>query len=279
MLAPLLTETVDGVLRITFNRPEKHNAQNTEMLEMLRDVLRDAAVDPALRVVVLRGAGRSFSAGHDLREVASHPDYAEAVTTAEGRRRWEQRLFVEPVELLQDLPVPTICQVQGNCLAGGLMFAAATDFAIAADDAVFGSTIITSMGLNDAEVPYFSWLLGSRRAKQVLWLDERLDARAAREAGLVNWVVPVAELDAKTDAVVRKLLTIPRETLELSKGTFGFMEERRGRRDLARYHFASHSYSHQTDVARAIAAQRTAAVREGRSPIADGQRGTVAGLS
>ncbi|PWU61064.1 hypothetical protein DLE60_07565 [Micromonospora globispora] len=271
--APLLVERCDGVLWLTLNRPEKHNAQNAEMLELLRDALRDAAQDADLRTVVLRGAGRSFTSGHDLREIVVNDDYAEAISTAEGRRRWEMRLFVEPVQLIQELPVPTICQVQGSCLAAGLMFAAAADLVVAAEDAVFGSPIISAMALNDAEVPHFAWRLGERRAKQALWLDERLTADEAKRLGFVNWVVPVDELDAKVRSVVAKLVRIPRETLELSKASFTFMEERRGRRDFAAYHFASHSFSHQTHVARQVADSRAARVRSGASPIQGRQRG------
>ncbi|WP_257016319.1 enoyl-CoA hydratase-related protein [Rhodococcus sp. ACS1] len=270
---PLLIERRDDVLWLTFNRPDKHNAQNAAMLEVLRDVLRDAAQDRELRALVIRGAGRSFTAGHDLREMVVNEDYAAAIETAEGRRQWELRLFVEPVQLLQDLPVPTICQVQGNCLAAGLMFAAATDLVVAADDAIFGSPIISAMALNDAEVPHFAWRLGERRAKQALWLDERLTAEQAERIGFVNWVVPVDELDAKVQSVVDRLVTIPRETLELSKASFTFMEERRGRRDFAAYHFASHSFSHQTHVAREVAKSRVETVRSGASPVQGSQRG------
>jgi enoyl-CoA hydratase len=270
---PLLAEREGDVLWVTFNRPEKHNAQNAAMLEMLREVLVSASTDASLRVVVLRGAGRSFTAGHDLREMVVNPAYADAIETAEGRRAWERRLFVEPVQMFQDLPVPTVCQIQGSCLAAGLMFAAAADLVVAADDAVFGSPIVSAMALNDAEVPGFAWLLGERRAKQTLWLDERLDAREAERLGIVNWAVPLADLETKVRSVVDKLLAVPRETLELSKASLAFMEERRGRRDFAAYHFASHSFSHQTHVARTVAEERIALVEAGKSPVQGKQRG------
>jgi enoyl-CoA hydratase len=270
---PLLAEREGGVLWVTFNRPGKHNAQNAAMLEMLRDVLVSASSDASLRVLVLRGAGRSFTAGHDLREMVVNPAYADAIKTAEGRRAWERRLFVEPVQMFQDLPVPTVCQVQGSCLAAGLMFAAAADLVVAAEDAVFGSPIVSAMALNDAEVPGFAWLLGERRAKQALWLDERLDAREAERLGVVNWTVPLADLETKVRSVVDRLLAVPRETLELSKASLAFMEERRGRRDFAAYHFASHSFSHQTHVAQAVAEERIALVKTGRSPVQGKQRG------
>lgn len=271
--SPLLVERENDVLWLTFNRPEKHNAQDAAMLEALREALVRAGADTSLRALVLRGAGRSFTAGHDLREMVVNPMYADAIETAEGRRAWEKRLFVEPVQMLQQLPVPTVCQVQGSCLAAGLMFAAAADLVVAAEDAVFGSPIVSAMALNDAEVPGFAWLLGERRAKQALWLDERLDAHEAERLGVVNWTVPLADLEAKVRSIVDKLLGIPRETLELSKASFAFMEERRGRGDFAAYHFASHSFSHQTQVARTVAETRAASVKAGVSPIQGRQRG------
>lgn len=275
--APLLVEREDGVLRLIFNRPEKHNAQNTEMLELLRAALLAAREDPTLRVLVLKGRGPSFSSGHDLKEIVSNAPYSEAIKTAEGRRKWEERLFVEPVEIIQDLPIPTVCQIQGNCLAAGLMFASAADLVVAADDASFGSTITSAMALNDAELPYFSWRLGERRAKQVLWFDERLSAEEALRIGFVNWVVPNAELETKVDEVVNQLLSIPRETLELSKGSFAFMEDRRGRKDFSRYHFASHSFSHHTYVAKEVARTRTENVKSGKSPVQGRQRAGASG--
>ncbi|WDZ83806.1 enoyl-CoA hydratase-related protein [Micromonospora cathayae] len=254
----ILVDDVDDVRWLTLNRPTVHNAQNTAMLEALLAVLEDTHRRDDLRALVLRGAGPSFSSGHDLRESAVNPAFAEAIRTADGRRRWERRLFVRPVELLEDLPIPTVCAVQGHCLGAGVMFAAAADLVVAADDAVFGSPVVTALAVNDAEVPSFAWELGVRRAKQALWFDERLDAAEAHRIGFVNWVVPADRLTATVEDVVRRLLAVPAETLALSKATFAFMQDRLGRRDTARYHFVNHVLSHQTEPAQAAAAARRA---------------------
>ena len=258
---PILVTDHADVRRILFNRPQVHNAQNTELLESLEEVLEETSRLPDLRAVILGGTGRSFCSGHDLKEIVTNERYADAIRTAEGRRRWEQRLFVRPVEMFEDLSVPTICRVQGNCLAAGMMFMAAADLVIAATDAVFGSPVIQTMAVNDAEVPYFAWLLGSRRAKQALWLDDRLSADEARNLGLVNWVVPPEQLDETIESIVDQLLKVPAETLALSKASLAFMEERRGRRDAARYHFANHCFSHQTSAAIRAADARASRVK------------------
>jgi enoyl-CoA hydratase len=253
-----------AIRRITFNRPRTHNAQNPAMLTRLAEVLDETRRDPGIRVLVLAGAGRSFTSGHDLKSIGSDAAYAANAATAEGRYWQELRLFVEPVRMFRELTIPTICRVQGYCLAAGLMFVCSSDFAIASDDATFGSPVLTSQAVNDAEVPAFAWRVGERRAKQAIWLNERLTAADALEAGLVNWVVPEAELDAKVDAIAEQLLSVPPQALALSKATFQFMADRMGRSDVDSYHYVMHQFTHQTAEAQAILAERVRAQDEAK---------------
>jgi enoyl-CoA hydratase/carnithine racemase len=241
------------VRTITFNRPEVHNAQNPEMLEMLIDALAATArlTPDRCRVVVLEGAGKSFCSGHDLRAVIDDSQYAANAATPEGRYRQEMELFVQPLYMFRDLPMPTICKVQGHCIAAGLMFCASADFVAASDHARFRSPVMVTQGVNDAEVPALAWRIGERRAKQLLWLDEEMSASEARNAGLVNWVVPEALLDDKVGSVAERIVLMPPGVLSLSKATFAFMADRMGRTDVDRYHFLSHQFSHQTAEARA----------------------------
>ena len=262
---PLLVEDRDRVRWLWFNRPRVRNAQNTAMLEALERALDDTRRTASIDALVLAGKGAAFSAGHDLKEIVANPDYAAAIATAEGRWRWEDRLFVRPIQMLRELAIPTICRVQGHCVAAGLMFAASTDFVVASNDATFSSPIIPRMAINDAEVPAFAWLLGERRAKQLLWLGETLGAEEARAVGLVNWVVAPDELDAKIDQITGRLLAIPSETLAMSKATFRFMADRRGYRDTVDFHFMAHSLSHQTSGAKAAVEQREKDISKGGS--------------
>lgn len=242
---PVLVEDRGEVRWVTLNRPGARNAQDQVLLERLTEILADPTTGAA-RVLVLAGAGPSFSSGHDLKEAAFNPRYRANIETVEGRFRQERDLFVRPVELLRTLPIPTICRVQGHCLAASLMLAGACDLVVSSEDATFGSGVTRAMGAADVEVPWLAWTVGSRVAKQLTWLSEQLDAHAAQRAGLVNWVVPAEQLDAKIGEIVNELLTVPRDALELSKLSLRFMEDRRGAADAFAYHFLAHQLSHNT---------------------------------
>lgn len=254
--APILVEDRDAVRHITLNRPRTHNAQSPQLLREFERVLLETRDDKRVRVVVVKGAGKSFSSGHDLRAAVDDPDYRRNLESVEGRLWQELELFVRPVELLRELHVPTIAQVQGHCIAAGIMLMDAADLVIAADDARFTSAVTRDQGADDVEIPTLSWSLGARRAKQFLWLSEVLSAEQALELGIVNWVVPRAELDAKTQAICDELIKVPREALALSKLTFRFIEQRRGRADAADYHFLTHQLSHNTLEAKRLLAER-----------------------
>jgi len=252
-MADEILVTDDGpVRRIALNRPRARNAQNAALLRALEAACLDTARTESVRVVILAGNGPSFSAGHDLKEAVVNPEYRANLETAEGRLWQEADLFVRPIEALRDLRVPTIARVQGHCIAASMMLIGAVDLVVAADDAVFASRVTRDMGAADVELPALAWALGERRAKQLLWTSAALSASEAQALGLVNWVVPEAELDAKVASVVESLMEVPREALALSKLSLRFMEDRRGRADASAYHFMAHQLSHQTSDAKAL---------------------------
>jgi enoyl-CoA hydratase/carnithine racemase len=265
--APLIVDDRGSVRWIMFNRPKVHNAQNVAMLESLDSVLVETARSRTVRVVVLGGNGPSFCSGHDLAQMASNEQYKDNNRTAEGRYRQELRLFVEPVERFRSLPMPTICRVQGHCLAAGLMFVATADFVVAADDARFGSPIVRNMAVNDAEVFTYAIRLGERRAKQLIWLDDRMDAVEAERYGMVNWVVPSDKLDAKVEEVAARLADAPPTAIALSKATFQFAADRAGERDINRFHYALHQFSHQTSEAESALSERVSRLVAGGSAV------------
>src|SRR4051812_1569864 len=256
MADEILIEDDGPVRRIVLNRPAARNAQNAALLRALEAACLDTARTESVRVVVLAGNGPSFSAGHDLKEAVVNPEYRANLETAEGRLWQEADLFVRPIEALRDLRVPTIARVQGHCLAASLMLIGAVDLVVAAEDAVFASRVTRDIGAADVELPSLAWALGERRAKQLLWTSAALSASDAQALGLVNWVVPEAELDAKVASVVESLLEVPREALALSKLSLRFMEDRRGRADASAYHFMAHQLSHQTSDAIALLHER-----------------------
>lgn len=247
---------------VTLNRPATRNAQNEEMLSELARVFAQTREAPEVRVLVLAGAGGSFSSGHDTKEAAFNPRYRANIETVEGRFRQERDLFVRPIELLRGLPIATVCRVQGHCMAAALMLVGACDLVVASDDARFSSGVTKVMGAADVEVPSVYWALGERRAKQLTWLSETLDAQDALRMDLVNWVVPGADLDDKVQSVVDELLSVPLEAISLSKLSMRFMESRRGRTDTEAYHFLAHQVSHHTTEAVELLRRRVAELEQ-----------------
>jgi enoyl-CoA hydratase/carnithine racemase len=263
----VLVSDRDGVRTILFNRPGVHNAQDVTMLRELDTVLAQTANDQSVRVVILGGVGRSFCSGHDLREMARNRSYADNAATAEGRYRQETELFVTPVRRFRLLPMPTVCRIQGHCLAAGLMFAASADFCVAGESSVFGTPVLRVMGVNDTEVPCLMTRVNERVAKEMIWLGRQLSAAEALAAGLVSCVVPDEQLDARCEEIVAALVAAPPEALRLSKDVFQFIADRRGEWDVGRYHFISHQLSHQTTEAGGLLKERLNRIAAGDSPV------------
>ena len=199
-------ENGGAVLKITTNRPQVLNAQSRILLAELDDAFRRAADDPDVRVIILAGAGKHFSAGHDLGSPQELEDQQktplEAGFKGEYRRLWER--FFENTMRWRDLPKPTIAQVQGYCIMGGMMIASACDLIIASDDALFADR---SVGWGSAHVQYFAmpWDIGARKAKEYLFTGDFITAHQAEKAGMVNRVVPRAELEEETMALALRI--------------------------------------------------------------------------
>ncbi len=187
----LLVEDLGPVRRLTMNRPGSLNALDRELVDAMSGALDDAAADEDVRVLILRGAGRAFSAGYDLNE-----DAAGGVLDA---RRWHEDLQHSTEEMLKflDHPKPVIASVHSYCLAGGTDLMLACDLAVAADDAYFGYVDVRfGSGVVSMFLP---WVVGVRAAKELLFTGEdRVSAAEALRLGLVNRMVPREELDAAT---------------------------------------------------------------------------------
>ena len=197
----------DGALRhLVLDRPDKLNALSRPMVEELDRRLHEAGRDPATSVVVLSGAGRSFCAGYDLTEDLTD-DPAELHRLL---RRDLDRLLT-----LFDLPVPVIGRVQGHCLAGGCDLMMMCDVVVAAEDAVFGLPEITFGSAVVANV--LPWLVGARKAKELMLTGERISGVEAHRIGLVNRVVPETELDREVDSIARRIAGFDRTAVGLTK--------------------------------------------------------------
>jgi enoyl-CoA hydratase len=183
----------DSVATISLNRPEAANAQNAELLNQLDERWMAAAEDPAVKVIVLRGNGKHFSAGHDLKAGAG----SVAKITLGDLYQFESRHYVGYSLKWRNVPKPSIAAVQGVCIAGGLLLAWPCDLIIAADDAKFSDPVV-AMGVAGVEYHGHTWEFGARLAKEVLFTGRPVTAEEALRVGMVNRIVPRAELDSAT---------------------------------------------------------------------------------
>lgn len=189
-----------GVATVSLNRPDVGNAYDGTLVQGLHAALDALAAAAGVRAVVLRGNGRHFQAGADLRWVAAVAASSEADGVAVSRAT------AEAVRRLNAVPAPTIALVQGGCFGGGTGLVAACDIAIAADDAVF-SISETRWGLMAGIIlPQLADAIGVRQVRRYALTGERFDAREARRIGLVHEVVPRAELEAAGARVVDQVL-------------------------------------------------------------------------
>ncbi|MCF8159278.1 MAG: enoyl-CoA hydratase/isomerase family protein [Polaromonas sp.] len=200
MYATLDIERTGQVATVWMNRPEVFNAFNEQLIADLSDACHKLDADAGVRVVVLGGRGRHFSAGADLNWMRRAAEGSEADNLADARR------FAGMLRLLSGLSKPTIARIQGAALGGGTGLAAACDMAVASSDAVF-STSEVKFGIIPAVIsPYVLRAIGPRHALRYFQSAERISAERALAIGLVNEVTPVDALDAGVAALIEPLL-------------------------------------------------------------------------
>jgi len=193
----ILFETFSTVARITLNRPERANALNGDALREIGEAMDRAEDDAAVRAIVVRGAGATFSSGFDLKE--------QMEQRPSGAEHWRPilRRDFDTVMRFWRCPKPTIAAVRGACLAGACELALACDLTIASEDAVFGEPELKfGAGIVVMILP---WLVGAKAAKEIILTGGDVSAQRAREIGMVNRVVPAAELDGAAIALARHI--------------------------------------------------------------------------
>ena len=198
-----------GVVTLTLNDSARFNALGSEMLAALQQALDAIAQDDSVRVVVLAGAGKAFCAGHNLKDMAAHPELA-----------WYQQLFAQCNRVmlsLHKLPVPVIARVQGMATAAGCQLVAQCDLAVAAEGATFATSGI-HYGLFCAtpSVPLVR-NVPVKRAMEMLLTGDFIDAPTALAQGLLNRVVPADALDAEVEKLVQSILQKPRVAVAMGK--------------------------------------------------------------
>jgi enoyl-CoA hydratase len=223
---------------VTLNRPEYGNAQNSAMTYALDDAFYQAASDDAVAVIVLSGAGKHFSAGHDIgtpgRDIDTSFDrraglWWDHVGKLGGESRYarEQEVYLGMCRRWRELPKPMIAQVHGACIAGGLMLAWVCDLIVAAEDAFFADPVVR-MGIPGVEYFAHPWVMGPRQAKEFLFLGERITAARAYQLGMINRVVPRDQLADEVTTMAAKIGAMPRLGLALTKKAVNQAEDAMG---------------------------------------------------
>ncbi len=239
----LLTEQIGPVRRITLNRAEMRNAQSQQMLDELDTAFEAARLDSATRVVVLAANGPHFSAGHDLKQAQAE----RAEFTVEERWAYEEQRYFGYCMRIWDFPKPTIAQVQGGCIAAGLMLANMCDLIVASEDAFFSDPVTHTMGAASLEVLIHPWVLGLRQAKEMLFTGERISAQQAREFGMINRVVANDRLGEDTLALAQRIAKAPPFAMQLLKKSLNRSMDVQGMRQALSAHFDVHQLSHVTE--------------------------------
>lgn len=203
----------DGVTTLTLNRPQARNALSLGMLEALRTALAEIAADAGVQVLIIAGSGPAFCAGHDLKELRAgnyDPGYVD-------------RLFAACAEVMQaivHLPKPVIARVHGVATAAGAQLVASADLAFAADDARFATPGVNIGLFCSTPMVALSRNLTRKHAMQMLLSGDLIDADTAFRFGLVNDVVPAAELEQRTLAFARQIASKSPLTLAIGKEAF-----------------------------------------------------------
>jgi enoyl-CoA hydratase len=247
-------EKIGPVAYVWMNRPEFANAQNSAMTYALDAAFSAVAADDEVRVAVLGGKGKHFSAGHDIGSPGRDIDKSfDRVATlwwdhadqsgAESRFARESEVYVGMCRRWRDLPKPTIAMVQGACIAGGLMLAWACDLIIATDDAYFADPTVR-MGVPGVEYFAHPWQLGPKKAKEFLFLGDRITASEALRVGMVNRVVPRSDLATTTQDLAQRIAAMPRLGLALCKRGINQCEDLMGLRDGIDSVFGLHHVAH-----------------------------------
>lgn len=239
----VVSEQRGAVSWIWLARPEQRNAQSCQLLDELDAAFAAAVADDSVKVIVLTGRGDHFSAGHDLKEAQE----SRAGFSVEERYTYEERRYYDYCMRILDCPKPTIAAVQGACIAAGFMVANMCDLIVASEDAVFADPVGRTLGAAAVEVLIHPWVLGARRAKEILFTGERFGAADALAWGMVNRVVARADLETETGALAARIAEAPGFALKLMKRSINRSIDMQGLRSALSAHFDTHQLSHVSE--------------------------------
>jgi len=249
----VLYDVRDGIAWITMNRPEYHNAQNGRMTYLLDGAFQRAVADDEVKVIVLAGEGKHFSAGHDIGTPGRDVHLSQDRVTMwydHANKEGGEFLYVREAEAYlgmcrrwRDIPKPTIAAVQGACIAGGLMLAWVCDLIVATDDAYFSDPVVR-MGIPGVEYFAHPYELNPRIAKEFLFTGNKMGAERAYQMGMVNQISTRESLTADVEALATKIAAMPRLGLALTKQAINNVEDLQGKRSAMEAAFAWHHFTH-----------------------------------
>ncbi|MEK9988645.1 MAG: enoyl-CoA hydratase [Halieaceae bacterium] len=246
-------EVAEGVAWVTMNRPEYHNAQNGRMTYLLDDAFKRAVADDDVKVIVLCGEGKHFSAGHDIGTPGRDVHLSQDRVTMwydHANKEGGEFLYVREAEAYlgmcrrwREIPKPTIAAVQGACIAGGLMLAWVCDLIVATDDAYFSDPVVR-MGIPGVEYFAHPYELNPRIAKEFLFTGNKMGAERAYQMGMVNQISSREALRDDVAALAQKIAAMPRLGLALTKQAINNVEDLQGKRSAMEAAFAWHHFTH-----------------------------------
>lgn len=253
-LSTVRYEVVDpgdhGIAVVTLNRPESRNAQNKRMTYEMNACFDDASRRSDVKVIVLQADGPHFSSGHDLRDTESSREFDSVFSGGgfgrpgqEGYMAYEEEVYFQMCWRWRNIPKPVLAAAQGKTIAGGLMLLWVCDVILAADDALFSDPVV-GMGVNGVEYFAHPWELGARKAKELLFTGDWVTAQDAKALGMVNQVVPAAELREYTMAMARKIALRPSFALKLAKESVNQTLEAQGQWTAFRAAFSMQHLAH-----------------------------------
>ncbi len=216
MTETILLEVREGVATVTLNRPEVLNALSDDMVAALVEVMTRVETDEATRCVVLRGAGDHFMAGGDVK--GFHGRLAETPAERSAHFRAKIHRLHPAILAMRRMPKPVVASLRGAAAGFGLSLALATDLAIAAEDAYFTlAYCLIGTSPDGGSSFHLPRIVGLRKAMEIALLGERFNAETAQRLGLVNWVVPSADLEAETAKLAARLANGPGHALGETK--------------------------------------------------------------
>lgn len=250
--AVLYEQPCEGVVRIVLNRPDKANAQNLKMLYGLNESLDKAAADDSVKVIIVAAAGKHFSSGHgpmggdddySLSDVAIGTSLGFAQPGPEGHWAFEEEVFFGLCWRWRNIPKPTIAEVQGKVIAGGLMLVWPFDLVVAGEGATFQDPVV-AFGVNGVEYFGHPWEFGVRKAKEMLFTGRAITAKTAKELGMVNQVVPDDELPMAALELAKEIAEQPMMGLKAAKESVNQTQDSQGLYDSLRSAMMVQQLSH-----------------------------------